>query len=85
MKRNDKLFNSLFYILASLEAQLDEYIARDQDMFKCLHCGKTARTKQNIRYHVETHLGLKHPCTICGKEFKTTNSLTTHYSNSHRQ
>merc|ERR1712025_1331378 len=58
---------------ANLEQQLDELYHAAEDYYQCVKCGKTARTKQHIRYHVETHLGYRHTCRYCGKNYKTSN------------
>ena len=80
-----KVWKLICFFTVGLEAELDNLYYAENDEFVCLQCGKTAKTKQNIRYHAETHLGHQYPCNLCGKLFKTTNSLTTHISRSHRQ
>ena len=64
---------------------MEEEIMKSDGVFTCKKCGKTAKTKQNIRKHIEIHLeGQSYPCYVCGKEFKTNNSLHFHISKSHR-
>ena len=66
---------------AALDAQIDSMI----DHLTCLVCGKTASKLQNLRNHVETHVaGVKFSCELCGKQFKTRNSLNVHRSNFHK-
>ena len=64
-----------------------EKIADDQGLFvwKCTVCGKTAKKKDNIQNHVETHLeGFTHVCAQCGKVHKTRSALTFHISYVHK-
>ena len=73
---------SLF--LKGLEENLEALIRNTSDCWECLQCGKQAKTKQHIKYHAETHLGIKHICRHCGKYYKTTHSLSVHISQSHK-
>ena len=53
--------------------------------WKCLTCGKTAKTKQHIKNHAEIHIeGFTNVCPICSKEFKTSNVLQNHISLKHK-
>ena len=53
--------------------------------WRCTVCGKTAKTTQNMKTHIETHLeGLSYPCNKCGKVTRSSNSLHTHISVFHR-
>ena len=54
------------------------------DYWTCLHCSKTAKTKQHIKYHAESHLAVEHPCSYCGKTFRTSHSLSNHMSRYHK-
>jgi len=67
-----------------LETQIEDYIRRVGDIWVCLDCGNTAKTKQNIRTHVETHLNLSYNCKICEKVAPTSNALKTHMSRAHK-
>ena len=54
--------------------------------FKCKLCGKEAKRSIDMKRHIETHLeGLSYPCQVCGKTFRSRNSLNTHRVNSHRK
>lgn len=69
----------------ALEESLEALIRNVSDVWECLQCGKTAKTRQHIKYHAETHLGgIKHCCRYCGKYYKTTHSLSVHISQSHK-
>jgi len=67
-----------------LEENLEALIRNTSDYWECLQCGKQAKTKQHIKYHAETHLGIKHICKQCGKFYKTTHSLSVHISQAHK-
>lgn len=68
----------------SFEEQLEQMVRHLGNCFECLHCGKTAKTRQHIKNHAETHLEFRHRCEYCGKNFKTTNSLSVHISQNHK-
>jgi len=69
---------------AVLEYQLENLFQKVNNQFECLKCGKVAKTRQHIKYHVETHMENQHTCTFCGGQFKTTNSLSVHISQNHK-
>ena len=53
--------------------------------WRCLSCGKTAKTKQHIKNHAEIHVdGFSNICPFCSKEFKTSNVLQNHISLKHK-
>ena len=54
-------------------------------MFKCTLCGKEAKQKIQIQYHIEgIHLeGLSLPCNICGRTFRSRNAFTIHKFREH--
>ena len=66
----------------------------DGGHFRCRVCGKdsTGMTKtrrdalkSNMKKHVETHVeGLSYSCQLCGKEFRSKNSLQVHKSTFHK-
>ena len=53
--------------------------------FVCKVCGKEGPST-TIKHHIEAkHItGMSHSCDLCGKTAKTTNSLNSHKSRSHR-
>ena len=54
--------------------------------FRCAICGKTSNYKRQIDYHIEgVHLeGISIPCQLCGKSFRSRNSLNNHKSVYHK-
>ena len=71
--------------------ELDKYIVKiDNGRMKCSICGKInddmKKHLTNFRNHIETHMeGLSYPCSVCGRNFKTKNSLNSHKSQTHRK
>jgi len=56
------------------------------NLWQCKVCQKTANQKCGIKRHIESHIeGVLHPCKICGKSYKTSNSLLVHKSRDHRR
>ena len=62
-------------------AIVDTYI-EDQDAdgwWRCKTCGKTSKSRHNIRKHAEIHIeGLSFACQLCGMTYKTRMSLDQH-------
>jgi DNA-directed RNA polymerase subunit RPC12/RpoP len=74
--------------VAELEARIDALLRKTPDgsSYLCRYCGKTGGTRQNIRNHIETHVATAgFICTICGKHYRTRNSLNVHRSGQHRE
>ena len=71
-----------------LEAKIISLIDQVEDgntSWKCTVCGKTAKTKQDIKRHIETHLdGLSYKCYQCGKFSRSSNGLQAHISKDHK-
>ena len=71
--------------LDELDQKLYENMEKTDGGHTCRLCGKTAKLKKDMKYHVETHMeGLAFPCNTCGKEFRSRNSLKYH-NYSHNQ
>jgi len=68
-----------------LEAILTSLVTHSGDKWLCLKCGKTAKTRQHIKVHAETHVeGIEHICGYCARKFKTSNTLQNHISLQHK-
>ena len=68
-----------------------EYLEKcDNGQTRCKVCGKImtgtgTNPVQNMKKHIETHLeGISFSCTKCGKQFRSSNSLSVHNTNFHR-
>ena len=76
---SDSNNHSKFKADIELDFQIEEIIEKSQERWKCKVCEKTAKTKQKIKNHSETHIkGVSHPCDICNKTFPTRHSLESH-------
>ena len=70
-----------------INEQADELIETLPNGFlKCKHCGKEKRvSRRDMRNHAETHLeGLSFDCQLCGRTFRSRNSLKSHRSQTHK-
>ena len=79
---NMENFNSQnFQNMEELDLKIRELMEKDSDgMFRCTVCGKISKNPGHTREHVETHIeGLSFSCSYCGKEFRSRNSMRSHY------
>ena len=73
-------------IVLDLNAVVESMIRKSDNesgKYICLHCGKTCSEKSKAKRHAEIHLDMSHPCIVCGKNFKTRNTLGHHYTQQH--
>ena len=71
--------------LVALDKKIESLMGRtDGGELQCLVCGKLGTVRQNMRNHIETHVGEVVSCELCGKQFKTRNSLNVHRSTKHK-
>ena len=71
-----------------LEEKINRNVEKAENgMFKCTLCGKEAKQKIQIQYHIEgIHMeGLSLPCNICGRTFRSRNAFTIHKFRAHNQ
>ena len=69
-----------------LDLQIGQMIVREEGIWKCKVCGKTAANKQNISNHAERHIeGVSHDCHICSKTSSTRRNLQQHISDYHSE
>ena len=72
-------------INAELDKQIEETLVKHNGMWTCKVCGKFANHKSKLKQHVETHIeGFSHPCSLCGKSYRSRNVLRMHLSRDHR-
>merc|ERR1711892_82210 len=71
---------------SSLDAKIDSLMGKTAaGELQCLMCGRTSNVRQNIRNHIETHVASAgFPSDLCGKQYKTRNSLNKHKSLYHK-
>ena len=59
-----------------VKSKINELLLRENGMLTCQVCGKTGQDLGNMQRHVETHIdGLSYNCQLCGKTFRSKNSL----------
>ena len=67
-----------------LDLQIERMVEKNQGLWNCKICGKSAKSKQHIQNHVETHIeGVSHGCHICSKTFSSRPNLKCHITNNH--
>merc|ERR1719318_1661581 len=67
-----------------LDYQIQQIIEKNDGLWICKVCDKTATTKQRINLHAEIHIdGVTHVCHICSKTVSTRHNLQVHISNNH--
>ena len=57
-----------------------------KEQFKCEHCDYKASRSNYLREHIESvHMGIRHDCNICGKNYKTSTILKLHMQDVHEK
>ena len=71
---------------SEVESTVNQHIEKvAAGVWQCKLCGKTAKSSQNMKYHIATHLeGFSYQCQLCEKTFKTRESLRLHKYRSHK-
>ena len=70
---------------SEVDTKFSELIVREENMYRCTVCERTMKIRSDMSRHLETHLsGLSYECPMCGKSFRSTNSLKNHKSVYHR-
>ena len=88
----DKKIIASISVSEDVRRTVQQYIETDNDgKSKCSICGKEAVGKDrgvarsNLENHIETHLdGLSFPCQLCGKTFRSRNSVNVHRTRNHK-
>jgi len=67
-----------------LEIKIQEMIEKNEGVWTCKVCGKTAMHKGHIKEHVEIHIdGMSHPCPMCSKSYTRSTGLRHHITSTH--
>ena len=67
------------------EQKIESLIEKEEAVFKCKECGKTATQRAHMKYHVEKHIeGVEYKCKLCSSVHKTRNRLNGHMYHHHR-
>merc|ERR1712098_450854 len=70
-----------------IEQKVSEYVGKNENNdYICNLCGKVGgKHIRNIKNHIETHLeGISFSCSLCGKHFRSRNSLNCHKTVYHK-
>lgn len=59
------------------QSQLDEHILKNHSKKKCIHCNEFVSCDQ-IKKHIKLTHSAKNVCHLCGKAYRSTNSLLYH-------
>ena len=64
---------------------IEELVSKEGDLWICKQCGKTNKSKSNLKKHIEIHIeGLSFPCQLCDMSFNNRNSLYHHNRSFHK-
>merc|ERR1712179_337790 len=82
MKEDSLTSSSILDI--QIEAKLEVMMEKNEGMWKCNNCGKTAKDKSLLKRHVETHIqDVQLTCHHCKKVSSTRTQLKGHIANMH--
>ena len=74
-------------LVDEIDQKVMEYLGKNENgELKCNICGKFGGNRtRNMKFHIETHLeGIAVSCDVCGKQFRSRNSLFNHKSQYHK-
>merc|ERR1712126_55837 len=67
--------------IEGLDDKIKSMTAKQNNSWICKVCGKSSEIGIHMRNHIETHItGIEHPCTVCGRTYRSRNSLSKHIS-----
>ena len=68
--------------MSELDSKLEEFTDRIDGVWTCKSCGKTAKRKLHLHWHIESHFeDLSIPCGHCDKTFRSKRSFESHMKN----
>ena len=69
-----------------IKLKIEELYVKSDGVWRCLVCEYTTDNCSGMmKRHIESHLdGLSYSCTLCSKEFKSKNGLSSHKSSFHK-
>ena len=79
------IHEKIIEVNAELDKQIEDILIKNNGVWTCKVCGKFANHKSKLKQHVETHIdGFSHPCSLCGKSYRSRNVLRMHMSRDHK-
>ena len=71
--------------ISDLDDTIDSMMKFINGVWVCTVCEKQKRKKSQLKCHIEVHIdGITHPCKVCGRIYRSRNSLQNHTYNSHK-
>ena len=69
-----------------LDERINSMMTRMNGLWSCQICQLTNKDKTRMKKHIESkHIeDMSHPCSLCGKLFRSRNNLKVHLSRNHR-
>ena len=68
--------------MSEIDSKLEELTDRINGVWTCKSCGKTAKRKLHLHWHIESHFGdLSLPCGHCDRTFRSKRSFEQHMKN----
>merc|ERR1712129_43698 len=69
-----------------LDLQIEGMVEKNEGLWICKVCGKTATLKGQVKVHAETHIeGVSHACHLCNTKASTRQNLRVHISRQHSE
>ena len=72
-------------VIDELRCKLEKIVTKIGPMWQCKACGKKGPIKGELQRHAETHLGITHTCTLCGKILKSRHAYSKHIHYDHSE
>ena len=68
-----------------LNNTVEEMYEKNNGVWQCKVCKKTSKLRGDMKRHIEVHVeGASYPCNVCGKSYRSGNSLRKHEITYHK-
>jgi len=65
------------------QMKIEAEMHKSDGQWKCNTCNFNSRKVAHLKEHVQTHMDLEFPCTLCGKIMRSSHVLRMHYTRKH--